>query len=152
MQPAECNLKMNTRLQSFFKVSLRLMLFGNLDSISLSMSPGCCLRWKDWCWSWNSNTLATWCKELTHLKRPWCWKRLKAGGAGDDRGWDGWMASLGMSLSKCWELAMDREAWLTAVHGVTKNQTRLSNWTELNSISSVYRLTIIYFYSISYTW
>ena len=132
MQPAECNLKMNTRLQSFFKVSLRLMLFGNLDTISLSMSPGCCLHWKDWCWSWNSNTLATWCKELTHLKRPWCWERLKAGGAGDDRGWDGWMASLGMSLSKCWELAMDREAWLTAVHGVTKSQTRLSNWTKLN--------------------
>ena len=49
---------------------------------------------KDWCWSWNSNTLATWCKELTHLKRPWCWARLKAGGEGDIRGWDGWMASL----------------------------------------------------------
>ena len=37
--------------------------------------------------------LATWCKELTHWKRPWCWGRLKAGGEGDDRGWDGWMAS-----------------------------------------------------------
>ena len=45
-------------------------------------------------WSWNSNTLVTWCKELTHLKRPWCWERLKARGEGDDRGWDGWMASL----------------------------------------------------------
>ena len=41
----------------------------------------------------NSNTLATWCEELTHLKRPWCWVRLKAGGEGDDRGWDSWMAS-----------------------------------------------------------
>ena len=41
----------------------------------------------------NSNTVATWCKELTHWKRPWCWERLKAGGEGDDRGWDGWMAS-----------------------------------------------------------
>ena len=50
-------------------------------------------HWKDWCWSWNSNTLATWCKELTHWKRPWCWERLGAGGKGDDRGWDGWMAS-----------------------------------------------------------
>ena len=39
--------------------------------------------WKDWCWS--SNTLATWCEELTHWKRPWCWQRLKAG-EGDDRG------------------------------------------------------------------
>ena len=35
------------------------------------------INWKDWCWSWNFNTLATWCKELTHLKRHWCWERLK---------------------------------------------------------------------------
>ena len=41
----------------------------------------------------HSNTLATWCEELTHWKRPWCWERWKAGGEGDDRGWDGWMAS-----------------------------------------------------------
>ena len=51
------------------------------------------MHWKDRCWSWNSNTLATWCEELIHWKRPWCWERLKAGGEGDDRGWDGWMAS-----------------------------------------------------------
>ena len=49
-------------------------------------------HWKDWCWGWNSNTLATWCEELTHWKRPRCWKRLKVG-EGGDRGWDGWMAS-----------------------------------------------------------
>ena len=48
---------------------------------------------QDWCWSWNSNTLATWCEEWTHWKRPWCWERLKAWGEGDDRGQDGWMAS-----------------------------------------------------------
>jgi len=47
-----------------------------------------------WCWSWSSNPLATLCKELTHWKRPWCWERLKAEGEGDDRGWDGWTASL----------------------------------------------------------
>ena len=52
------------------------------------------IHWKDWCWSWNSNTLATWYKEPTHWKWPWCWERLKAGGEGDDRGWDSWMASL----------------------------------------------------------
>ena len=51
------------------------------------------VHWKDWCWSWNSNTLATWCKELTHLKRPSCWERLRAGEEGDDRTWDCWMAS-----------------------------------------------------------
>ena len=45
------------------------------------------------CWSWNSNTLASWWEELTHWKRPWCRKRLKARGEGDDRGWDGWMVS-----------------------------------------------------------
>ena len=49
------------------------------------------IHWKDWCWSWSSNTLATWCEEPTHWKRTWCWERLKA--EGDDRGWDGWMAS-----------------------------------------------------------
>ena len=46
-----------------------------------------------WCWSWCSNTLDTWWEELTHLKRPWCWERLKVGGEGDDRGSDVWMAS-----------------------------------------------------------
>ena len=51
------------------------------------------VHWKDWCWSWNSNTLATWCEELTHLKRPRCWERLRAGREGDNRRWDGWMAS-----------------------------------------------------------
>ena len=69
--------------------------------------------------SWISNTLATWCKELTHLKRPWCWERLKAG-EWDDRGWDGWMVSLG-------------EAWRAAVHAVGKSQTRRGlNWTPAN--------------------
>ena len=52
------------------------------------------IHWKDWGWSWNFNKLATWCEELTHWKIPWCWERLKAGGERDDRGWDGWMASL----------------------------------------------------------
>ena len=41
----------------------------------------------------SSNSLATSCKELIHWRRPWCWERLKVGGEGDDRGWDGWMAS-----------------------------------------------------------
>ena len=43
--------------------------------------------------SWNSSILATWCEELTHLKRSWCWESLKVGEEGDDRGWDDWMAS-----------------------------------------------------------
>ena len=42
------------------------------------------IHWKNWCWSWISNILATWCTEMTHWKRLWCWERLKAGGEGDD--------------------------------------------------------------------
>ena len=61
------------------------------QSIQKEISPGYSLE--DWCWSWNSNTLATWCEELTPWKRPWCWERLKAG-EGDGRGWDGWMVLL----------------------------------------------------------
>ena len=77
------------------------------------------VHWKDWCWSWNSNTLATWCEELTHWKRPWCWERLRAGGEGYERGWDGWMVSptqwtwVWVDFRSC----MDREAWCAAVHG-----------------------------------
>ena len=52
------------------------------------------VHWKGWCWSWNSSTLATSCEELTHWKGPWCWEGLGAGGDRDNRGWDGWMASL----------------------------------------------------------
>ena len=61
------------------------------QSILKEISPGCSLE--GWCWSWNSNTLAMWCEEPTPWKRLWCWEGLKAGGEGDDRGWDGWMAS-----------------------------------------------------------
>ena len=80
-------------------------------------------------------TLPTWCEELTHLRRPWCWERLRAGGEGDDRGWDGGMASP-TQWTWIWvdsgSLVMDREAWHAAVHEVAKSWTRLSDWTELN--------------------
>ena len=45
------------------------------------------IHWKDWCWSWNSNTFATWCEELTHWKRLWCWERLTHQLNGHGFGW-----------------------------------------------------------------
>ena len=84
--------------------------------------------------------LATWCKELIHLKRPWCWERLKVGGEGNDREWDGWMAStdsMDMSLRKLQELVMDSEAWHAADMGLQRvghDWATELNWTELNWI------------------
>ena len=74
-----------------------------------------------------------WFEELSHLKKAWWWERLKAGGEGDGRGWDGWMVSLTRwtRLSKLQEFVMYREVWHAEVHGVTKSYTWLSNWTEL---------------------
>ena len=71
------------------------------------------IHWKDWCWS--SNTLATWCKELTHWKRPWRWERLKAEGDGDDRGQYGWMAS---STQWTWVWASSSRWWWTGKPGM----------------------------------
>ena len=50
--------------------------------------------WKEWCQSWSSSTLAISWEDLTHWKRLWSWEGLGAGGEEDNRGWDGWMASL----------------------------------------------------------
>ena len=91
------------------------------------------VHWKDWCWSWKSNTLATWCGELTHLKRPWCWERLKAGGEGDDRGWDGWLGSL---TQWAWVWVSSGSWWWTGRPGLLQS---IGSWrvghawaTELN--------------------
>ena len=68
-------------------------------------------HWKDWCWFWSSNTLATWGEELTHWKRPWCWEGLRARGEGDNRGWHGWMAWT-------WVWANSRTQWRTEKPGI----------------------------------
>ena len=91
------------------------------------------IHWKDWCWSWNSNTLAISREELTHLKRLWCWERLRAGGEGDDRGGDGWMASL---TQWTWVWVHSGSWWWTGRPGVLQfmgSQRVGHNWaTELN--------------------
>ena len=85
-----------------------------------------------WCWSWSSNTLATWYEELTHWKRPWSWERLKAG-EGEDRGWDGWMAS---PTQWTWVWASSGSWWWTGKSGVLQSmgsQTVGYDWaTELS--------------------
>ena len=97
------------------------------------------VHWKDWCWNWNSNTLATWCEELTHLKRPWCWERWRAGGEGDDRGWDGWVASL---TRWTWVWVNSGSWWWTGRPGVLwfmGSQRVGHDWeTELNWIQYFY--------------
>ena len=96
-------------------------------------------HWKDWCWSWNSNTLATWCKELSHLKRPWSWERLRAGGEWDNWGWDGWMAS---PTQWTWVWVDSRGWWWTGRPGVLRfmgSQRVWHDWeTELNGTDSIY--------------
>ena len=113
------------------KLSTELMLFNcsvgedSWESLGLQgdpTSPFCrrsALRflWREWCWSWNSSTLATSCEVLTHWKRLWCWEGLGAGGEGDDRGWDGWMASLTQWM---WVWVNSRSWWWTGRPGVLR--------------------------------
>ena len=83
---------------SFWTVVLENTLESPLDynisnqSILKEINPGISLEGT--MLNWNSSTLATSCEVLTHWERLWCWEGLGAGGEGDNRGWDGWMASL----------------------------------------------------------
>ena len=95
------------------------------------------IHWKDWGWSWNSNTLATWWEELTHWKRPWCWERLKAGVEGDDKRWDGWMASLTwwtwvcISSRSWWWIGKPVMLQSMGLQSVSHDWVTELNWTEL---------------------
>ena len=82
-----------------------------------------------------SNSLATWCEEPTHWKRPWCWERLRAGGEGGDRGWNG---------SKLQEIVKDKAAWDAVVHEAAKSWTRLSNWTTTATNKNIVHDNVMY--------
>ena len=99
------------------------------QSILKEIRPGCSLEGQTL--KLKLQYLATWCKELTHWKRPWCWERLRAGGEGDDRGWDGWMVS---PTQWTWVWASSRRWWRTGKPGVlqsmgSQSSTPLSDWT-----------------------
>ena len=107
------------------------------QSILKEISPGCSLE--GLMLKLNSNTLATWCEELTYLKRPGCWERLRAGEEGDDRGWDGWMAS---PTRRTWVWVGSGGWWWTGKPGMLRftGSQRIGhdwvpemNWTELHS-------------------
>ena len=99
----------------------------------------------DWSWDFfgrndaKAETPATSCEELTHWKRLWCWEGLGAGGEGDNRGWDGWMAS---PTRWTWVWVNSGSWWWTGRPGVLQfmgSQRVRHNWaTELNWKSSVW--------------
>ena len=84
----------------------------------------------------------SWCEELTHRKRPWCWERLKVGGEGDNRGQDGWMASL---MRWTWVWVSSGSWWWTGKPGVLKSMglqrdghnwvTELTDWLTFRKVS-----------------
>ena len=119
------------------------------------MSSALGFLWKEWCWSWNSNTLATSCEELTHWKRLWCWEGFGAGGEGDDRGWDGWMASLSRWT---WVWVNSGRWWWTERPGMLRfmgSQRVGHDWaTELNwtEESSSWFIEVQPFSSLILTW
>ena len=131
--------KSRTRLSDFhFTSSLYIHLNGLVTLQGDPTSPfwrrsALGFLWREWCWSWNSSTLATSCKELTLWKRLWCWEGLGAGGERDDRGWDGWMAS---PAQWTWVWVNSGSWWWTGRPGVLQflgSQRVGHNWaTELN--------------------
>ena len=108
------------------------------QSILKEISPEY-IHWKNWCWSWNSNTLSTWWEEVTHSKRPWWWERLRVGREGDDGGWNGWMASPTLWT---WIWASSGCCWYSGKPGVLQSMESqrvgrcLHYWTELTRMSS----------------
>ena len=147
VKKAEC-LRINAFELRCWKRLLRVPWTGRRSNQSILRKSVLNIHWKDWCWRWSSNTLATWCEELTHWKRPWCWERLKAGGEGDDRGWDGWMAS---PTWWTWGWESSRSWWWTRKPGVLQSmgsQTagHNSNWTEQLTYQCVTRFILSLFY------
>ena len=128
------------------------------ESLGLQGDPTCPFwrsalgfLWKEWCWGWNSSTLATSCEELTHWKRLWCWEGFGPGGEGDDRGWDGWMASL---TRWTWVWVNSRSCWWPGRPGVLQfmgSQRVGHDWvTDLIWFTAYYAPSTIVTYCLCY--
>ena len=117
------------------------------------ISPG--VLWKEWCRSWNSSTLATSCEELTHWKRLWSWEALGEGREGDNRGWDGWMAS---PTRWTWIWVNSGSWWWTGRPGVLRfmgsevsDMIEWLNWNELNQDEFNY-VVVWALFAIAFLW
>ena len=99
-------------------------------------------------WSWSSCNLASWCKELTHWKRSWCWERLRAGGEGDDREWHGWMASptrwtwVWVDSRSWWWTVRPGVLWSMGLQRVRYDWVTELNWTEWSWNSTCFRISL----------
>ena len=144
-----CNRAHTKGLWVLLSIFLRKGKCSRLQGFRLGLSDLCEHRcfWTSVFW-----TLATWCQELTPWKRPWCWERLRAGGEGDDRGWDDWMFSL---TRWTWVWASSRSWWWTEKPGVLQSMGSQSighNWaTELNWILFLNSFLLFFFLMLVHT-
>ena len=94
-------------------------------------------------------TLATSCEELTHWKRLWCWEGLGAGGKGDDRGWDGWMASptrwmwVWVNSGRWWWTGRPGVLWFMGSKRVGHDWATELNWKVIRA-KQVFQLELCY--------
>ena len=140
MWELDCEESWALKNRCFWTVALEMTLESLLDSKKIQPVHPKGNQSKDWYWSWNSNTLATWCEELTHCKRPWFWERLRAGGGEGDKdemvGWHhrhnghgfGWTLGVGDGQGGlvCWG------SWGRKELDTTEELNWIENWTDLD--------------------